>query len=372
MSDDFNRKMHDALTKAYTAANSIVEGDQKDDLTTRMGSKLRTQVDELAQTKNAARGVALTLTAYKVANPDQDIRAHKSEHEGGFAARAVDTRVTVPFLIEHTLPRNVETHWLSQTYSFAGPFVLGGKELRTQPKKAGQLLIPVVDAIHNADPALAEAVLIAILRNLIEIRNKDRVILTRPKDLAISEVKRLISAHISSKYKSNAPRLPQLVIYAIYQCLTEASSRYDNSILEPLERLKSADRKKGTIGDIVIAKDGVRMEAVEIKQGQPIRKIHVLEAIDKVRAESVRRYYMLSDEGVDTDEAVEIEKEITNFRRQNGCEVITGGVLESMTSTLRFLSNTTDFLARYAELVETDPDTGYEHRIRWNECCDEL
>ena len=163
-----------------------------------------------------------------------------------------------------------------------------------------------------------------------------------------------------------------MVIYAIYQCLTEASSRYDNSILEPLERLKSADRKKGTIGDIVIAKDGVRMEAVEIKQGQPIRKIHVLEAIDKVRAESVRRYYMLSDEGVDTDEAVEIEKEITNFRRQNGCEVITGGVLESMTSTLRFLSNTTDFLARYAELVETDPDTGYEHRIRWNECCDEL
>lgn len=372
MSDDPIERMRLALDEAYMEANAIVECDREDDLTSRLGSKLREQVEGLSQTKNAARGVALTLTAYKVAKPEQDIRAHKADHAGGFTARTVDSRVTVPFLISHTLPRNVETHWLSQTYSFAGPFVYGGKALKTQPKKAGDLLIPVVNAVNDGPPELARAVLVEIIRNLIVIRNKDRVVLTRPKDLAISEVQRLITTHIGGRYKSNAPRLPQLVIYAAYQCLISSAVRYENSVLEPLERLKSADRKKGTIGDVVISKDGIRTEAVEIKYGQPIRKIHVLEAIDKVRAESVRRYYILSDEGLNPSDKEEVNRSISEFRRQNGCEVIVGGVIDSMAYYLRVLPNTTDFVARYADLVETDLDTGYEHRIKWNECCDEL
>src|ERR1019366_718827 len=88
-----------------------------------------------------------TLAAYKVCDPAQDVSAHKADHNGGFSARTYDTDVTVPFLIEKSLPRNVETHWLSQTFSFAAEFRKGLK-LKTVPKEAGPLLVDVISAVE--------------------------------------------------------------------------------------------------------------------------------------------------------------------------------------------------------------------------------
>ena len=365
--DDRLQRLEQTLEYAYVEAERVVENDAPIDPDEALGPDLARQVDQLAQAKNAARGIALTLVAYKLVEPSQDIRAHKADHPGGFAARSYDTRVVIPFLIEKSLPRNVETHWLSQTFSFAGPYV-PGTILKTQPRKAGELLIPVVNAVEE-DPGKAKAVLTLILRRLILIRNSDRVDLTRPKDLPIAKVRELIEAHLAGPYKANAPRLPQLVIYAAYECLIDSVARYDGAELEPLERLKSADRKRGTIGDVVVSRDGIRMEAVEIKHDQPIAHIHVAEAIDKVRAESVRRYYLLSNRGIDPTDGERIAKLVEDFRRQNGCEIIINGVVDSLAYYLRLLPDTTRFLFAYARLVETDTDTGYEHRIRWNKCC---
>ena len=357
--------------EAYKIAEGIVEGSIPDDLGSRMDAGLAAMVARLGSIKNAARGVALTLTAYKLAAPEQDVRSHKADHPGGFSARAFDTRVTVPFLIMRSLPRSVESHWLSQTFSFAGPYV-PGSILKTQPKAAGELLIEVINAVNAAEPAQAEAVLVGLLVELIRIRNADRVILTRPKDLPIHMVRKLIQAHLAGPYKANAPRLPQLVIYAVYACLVESIGRYQGAVLEPLERLKSADRKRGTIGDVVVARGGKRIEAVEIKHDQPIAYIHVAEAIDKVRAESVTRYYLLSNQGIDPADADQVTQRAADFLKQNGCEIIVNGVFDSLAYYLRLLPGTSDFLFRYATLLESDEDTGYEHRIRWNECCEAL
>lgn len=364
-------RLNAILEEAYRIAEGIVEGAIPNDLTERLGEELAGKVARLGSIKNAARGVAVTLTAYKLAVPEQDVRAHKADHAGGFSARAFDTRVTVPFLIARSLPRSVESHWLSQTFSFAGPYV-PGTVLKTQPKAAGELLIDVINAINDADARQAEAALVGLVVQLIHIRNADRVILTRPKDLPINTVRRLIEAHLAGPYKANAPRLPQLVIYAVYACLVESIGRYRGAELEPLERLKSADRKRGTIGDVVVAREGRRIEAVEIKHDQPIALIHVAEAIDKVRAESVTRYYLLSNQGIDLDDADQIARRAADFLKQNGCEIIVNGVFDSLAYYLRLLPDTTDFLFRYASLLESDEDTGYEHRIKWNECCEAL
>ncbi len=364
-------RLEAVLEEAYKIAESIVEGRNPYDLSALLGADLAGKVALLGSIKNAARGVALTLTAYKLVAPEQDVRSHKADHPGGFSARAFDTRVTVPFLMAHTLPRSVESHWLSQTFSFAGPY-LPGTVLRTQPKAAGELLVEVVDAVNAASANQAEAVLVGLLMQLIKIRNADKVVLTRPKDLPIHMVRKLVEAHLAGPYKANAPRLPQLVIHAVYGCLVESIGRYQGAVLEPLERLKSADRKRGTIGDVVIARGGRRIEAVEIKHDQPIAYIHVAEAIDKVRAESVTRYYLLSNQGIDPTDAARITERAADFLKQNGCEIIVNGVLESLAYYLRLLPDTTDFLFRYATLLESDEDTGYEHKIRWNLCCDAI
>jgi DNA (cytosine-5)-methyltransferase 1 len=368
---DRSARLQLVLEEAFALAEDIVEGKIVDDLGARLGDELAEKVARLGSTKNAARGVALTLTAYKLIEPEQDVRSHKADHPGGFSARAFDTRVTVPFLIGHSLPRSVESHWLSQTFSFAGPY-LPGTILKTQPKVAGELLIDVINSVNERGPEVAEAVLAGLLVQFIRIRNADRVILTRPKDLPIHKVRELVTAHLTGPYKANAPRLPQLVIYAVYECLVQSIGRYGGAVLEPLERLKSADRKRGTIGDVVIARDGRRIEAVEIKHDQPIALIHVIEAIDKVRAETVTRYYLLSNKGIDPADADQIAQRAAEFLKQNGCEIIVNGVLDSLAYYLRLLPDTTEFLFRYAELLEVDEDTGYEHRIRWNECCEAL
>ncbi len=364
-------RLNAILEEAYKLAEAIVEGATPNNLVDRLGKDLAATVARFGSIKNAARGVALTLTAYKLAVPEQDVRAHKADHEGGFSARAFDSRVTVPFLIARSLPRSVESHWLSQTFSFAGPY-LPGTVLKTQPKAAGELLVEVINVVEAAEPARIEAILIGLMIQLIIIRNADKVILTRPKDLPIHTVRGLIEAHLAGPYKTNAPRLPQLVIYAVYACLVESIGRYQSAALEPLERLKAADRKRGTIGDVVVARGGKRIEAVEIKHDQPIGYIHVAEAIDKVRAESVTRYYLLSNQGIDPADAAQIKQRAADFLKQNGCEIIVNGVFDSLAYYLRLLPDTTDFLSRYATLLESDEDTGYEHRIRWNNCCEAL
>ena len=125
----------------------------------------------------------------------------------------------------------------------------------------------VFEEFLDSTAPLVEVATREALQSLIEERNRGRVIATRPKDLPIESVIRLIDSHLKSKYPANAPRLPQLAIYAAYECLVPHAPRYRGCALDPLGRMKAADRKAGTFGDIVVSKDGIAFEAVEIKYG---------------------------------------------------------------------------------------------------------
>lgn len=358
------------LVDGYASAEAIINGGSPDALKLALGDSADTAKD-LGSLEHGVSGAALTLAAYKACDPSQDVSAHKAEFAGGVSARGMDTAVTVPFLMEKNLPRNVETHWLTQSISFVSELRPGAK-LTTTPKRAGPLLIEIVTALEQiGSPEFAKAVVTQILLEKIKIRNLGRVVLTRPKDLSIESAIELIERHLAVPYRRNAPRLPQLVLYAIYQCLLTQVRRYDDCTLEPLERMKSADRKANTVGDIVITKEAHAIEAVEIKH-QPITFVHVNEAVDKVRALSVRRYYMLSTAGTLEGDEDRIEKLRDQFLAQNGCEIIINGVLDSLSYYLRLLPDTTDFIFNYAALIESDPDTGYEHRIAWNQVCEQI
>lgn len=362
-------QLNNLLDGIYKEAEAIVNGDKKIEF--EITQHIQAAID-LAKLKHAFRGAAITLLSYKIIVPEQDIRAHKDEYDGGFSARSYDNIVTVPFLIDKQLPRNVESHWLTQTLSFAGPLT-EGTILKTQPKKSGPLLIEVVNYAQSNTKSSVKNMLTSIFIELIKIRNKDKVILTRPKSLPIDQVKTLIDDHLNISYKNNAPRLPQLAIYAIYQSIINKMSRFENQIIDPIQRMKSADRKAGTVGDIVILnKANQPVEAVEIKFGQQITYIHVCEAIEKVRAASVSRYYILSTNGIDPNDLCMINTKKAEFLKQNGCEIIVNGIIETIGYYLRLLPNTADFLSYYASLVESDEDTSYEHRIAWNDLCAKL
>lgn len=324
---------------------------------------------ELGGLRHAARGIALTLSAYKVVRPSQDIRNHKAEHPNGFSARGFDSIVTVPFLQARSLPYNVETHWLSQTFSFAGPYQRG-LSLKTQPRSAGPLMLEVVNRVQESGSVeFARAAATVLFARLIDERNRGKVALEKPKDLAIDAVESLLSAHFSNTYTKNGPRLPQLAMYAIYKCIVRSVDRYSGLTLGRLERLKAANRKSGSVGDIDVNRGEQPIEAVEVKHGIPINREHVAEAIQKIKTAAVERYFILSTAGVADGEGDVIRELQIDFKRSNGCEIIVNGVLETIRYYLRLVRSTTDFVYEYTTLVEVDEDLGYEHRLAWNEIC---
>ncbi|RWR04520.1 hypothetical protein [Paenirhodobacter populi] len=365
-----DQKLTELLTEIYIEAEALQDVDidaHIDELG--IPKDIAQKTLELARIKHAFRGAALTLLIIKSVHPGQDIRAHKAEYDGGISARSYDSRTTIPFLIDKSLPRSVESHWLTQTLSFAGPLI-EGTVLKTQPRKIGPQFIEVINAA-NADKTglLARRMAALIMFAFIEIRNKEQVVLTKPKSLPIVTVETLLRKHMAQTYKTGAPRLPQIAIYAIYRCLMGKIDRFKGQELEVLARMKSADRKAGTVGDIVVTSGKKPVEAVEIKFNQAISMIHVLEAIDKVRAESVSRYYLLSTIGVEQGDRDTILAKAQEFEKQNGCEIIVNGVFETVRYYLRLLPDTTEFLSFYADILGADEDVGYEHRIAWNDCC---
>lgn len=358
------------LRECYDNAEIESKKDNMDELVYYIGEDSKTII-ELANTKHAARGAALTLAIYKVLHPEQDIRNHKAEYENGFSARGIDTKVTVPFLEKHGLPYNVESHWLSQTLSFAGPFT-PDLELKTVPKKAGPALVSTVNMIQNADSEeRIRMIIVLILEKMIEERNKGDIPLTKPKNLSIDKIIELLFAHFNTHYQKNAPRLPQIAIYSMYMCLKDEIKRYEHFELLPLERMKTANRKSGTIGDIDLKYDNRPIEAAEIKYEISINKAHVTEAMQKVKSESVERYFILSTAGIDRNDIDEINKLKINFLKSNGCEIIVDGIYETLAHMLRMLKTTNDFINIYTDLLNSDPDINYEHKVAWNAICSE-
>lgn len=145
--------------------------------------------------------------------------------------------------------------------------------------------------------------------------------------------------------------------------------RYKGLELGPLERMKAANRKCGSVGDIDVNKGGQPFEAVEIKFQIAINRDHVAEAIQKIKTESVQRYLILSTSGLAAGEGPEIALMTHNFRRSNGCEIIVNGVIDTIKYYLRLIDSPATFINLYTALVEKDPDLGYEHRLAWNEVC---
>lgn len=367
MKEDSNALLNQKLNECYLIANTA---NNEDDIISLLSQQEASVIKRCATTKHAARGAALTLGLSKLVYPQQDIRFFKAEFPNGFSARKIDTDVTVPFLSSMGLPYNVETHWLSQTMSFGDPY-LPDRILKTVPKSAGPDLITIANYIQNANSNIkVKEIVTLLLFYLVQERNKGQILLTKPKNLSIDQVLDLLHRHFEYGYKKNAPRLPQVAMYAIYQCLKASVARYADFDLCPLERLKTANRKSGSVGDIDLIKDERPIEAVEIKFEIPIDISIVQEAMQKIKSESVERYFILSTKPIVQSEAEEINQLKGKFLQSNGCEIIVNGVYDSIKYYLRLLKTTNDFINKYTDLLAIDPDLNYEHKIAWNAICE--
>lgn len=318
---------------------------------------LRTVVDN-AETQKAVLGVTLTSLVYKVINPDQDIRKHQENMQGGYSGRTFDSKYITPFL-QQEFPHfaMAESAWLTRSLEQPLPFDLNypGK-IRNKVLKTAFLNI-----LHQvqADTTLAYQFLVAIMGLMLEATAKDKALFSSVEvtdKVTISKIIDAIYTHIHHDYGKGVvgtARLPVLAIYSVYNLLMDDVKRYAGKILVPIESHTSPDSRSKSLGDINVNNaDNSCFESVEIKYNKPITANMIGVAYRKFKNTNIDRYYILTTNEPNFEDYPSVIREIEKYKKYHACQIIVNGVIPSLKYYLRFISNPQDIISEYTKWLE--------------------
>lgn len=359
-------KPTELLEKAYAEAmNKLGSGDMIiSDLNNDISNPLQ-EILERSESAKAVLTVVLTSLVYKIQNPQQDIRNHQTSIEKGYSGRTFDFKYITPFLKSVRFPAMKESGWLTRSLEQKVPYDTNYSGAIT-PASLKTSFLQTIDFIQKGDRL--EEVLSFIFQGLIIQRNSYQIDLAKPLNLPIGTIVDLLSKHFNAKYSAEgASRLPVIALYATYQCLVNEAKRFEGKTLLPLESHTSADYRSGRIGDIDVVDEKQRaFEAVEVKHGIAITARLIRDAFEKFKTTQVNRYYLLSTSNIDKAQKDEIDQEIERIKNIHGCHVIANGLTQSLKYYLRLLSDTSEFIENYVNLIEIDAALKFEHKKQWN------
>jgi len=316
--------------------------------------------------------VLITSLVYKCLYPNQDVRYHKKELQNGYSGRSFDTKYITPFLkVKRFLGAMKESGWLTRSLEQVHPFTFDfpGKINDKNVKEAFlSILNDVEENKVNPKIYLLELMVLSIREKSKKIVNITNPI-NRESKLNIDDIINLLKKHFYYKYSSRgASILPVIAFYSLYECLISELNRFKDKKLEILESHNSSDRSSGKTGDISIVDivSGEVFEAIEIKFDIKPNKIMILDAYNKIKNTKLQRYYILSTVTTDDIEIEEINKIISEVKREHGCQIIVNGIFETIAYYLRLLENTDLFINNYVENLQKNEELSYEHKLSWN------
>lgn len=360
------------LEDIYNESMTVVGSDNaiKSDLDSTIANHLF-EILERSESAKAVITVILTSAVYKKINPDQDIRNHQTSIPNGYSGRTFDSKFITPFLKSVKFPAMAESGWLTRSLEQKAPYD-SNYSGAIKPDSLKTAFLQTIDFIQKGKDI--DKLLSFLFQGLIIQRNAQQIDLAKPLNLPIATIIDLLSKHFDTKYSAEgASRLPVLALYAAYQCLINETKRFEGKVLLPMENHTSADSRSGRIGDIDIIDEKERaFEAVEVKHGIPITAQLVKDAFEKFKTTQVNRYYLLSTADIDTSQSDEIKKEIERIKNIHGCHVIANGLTNSLKYYLRLLSDTSEFIENYVNLIEIDTALKFEHKTEWNKIVSQM
>ena len=236
------------------------------------------------------------------------------------------------------------------------------------------LKIPFLDILDyiEKNPTMAYNCLRLLLHKVKEVSDKNAVAiipLENPDGLTINKIMYALKTHFLAKYGThNGAKLPVLAFHSIYTFLVKELARYNDCYLSPLSSLTACDRTNKASGDIeIFTNDGSLFEAVEIKLDKQIDKQIMRVVADKVYKWNPQRYYILSVNGIKSEDAEEINQIVFEIETKHGCQVIINGLLNTIKYYLRLLENLEEFIEQYSKEIEEDEELQVEHKKKWNE-----
>lgn len=312
--------------------------------------------------------VLVTLLYYKYLHPEQDVRLHQANMIGGFSGRSFDTSFVTPILRELGLPSMAESGWLTRSLEQPYPYYLN-----YEGKISGGCKIPFLEILDylEKNPQSSLDLLKILLSVVTDVVKKSKIYITPLKSnecLTIDLIIDALDKHFRYNYKThNGAKLPVLAFYAIYTSIINEMSRYNECQLAPLASLTACDKTSKASGDIEIFKHGKNFESIEIKLDRKINSQIVRIVVDKIYKFNPIRYYILSYNGIEQTDLSEIQEIVKKVKREHGCQIIINGVLPTIKYYLRLISNLSDFLEYYSNLIETDYELQPIHKSIWND-----
>src|ERR1051326_109715 len=207
-------------------------------------------------TNRACVRVLLACSLAKCSHPGIDIRKPYTEigDTGAYAGRSYDERYIQPFIIEHRLPCNSTTAFLTPAFRNRNVVLTPDLNMVGRPpqlyKATLQLLTDVYEDRISAENLLGETIrwLLIIKEEQSSIRNSllaDLRSSTGVLPLSSEDIVTIIEQHLKSP---NSSRLPVLVVAASYV----AAKEFLGEKILPLEGHNAADRQTQSLGDVHI------------------------------------------------------------------------------------------------------------------------
>lgn len=357
--ENWERTLGSALNRAYDERESLNPNTILDSIKTIVNNKSKNKY---------LFSILLTACVKKALDPRQDIRIGQKNMPGGYANRTLDQASVTPFLKREGYT-HCQASGLESGRNFERPLPWD-LSFPTKPKGEGnrEAFLGLLDYIQVRE---GDTGIVAMYLLYSDRERSDSIEATSvpPVEPMIDNIMKVLTKHFDDSKGQGKSRLPVLALYAIYEQLVQELDRYSEVTLLPLERHTTADLRSGSIGDIQLDKDGEPFEGVEVKSEISITADMIWELPRKFNGRHVSRYYILSTakQYIKEKDLESVMVAVKEVQRVTGTQIIPNGLIRTIWYYLRLLSDPSNILRRYAELLEVDPDVRMEMKGAWNQ-----
>jgi DNA (cytosine-5)-methyltransferase 1 len=366
----------ETLEKLYIQAAQIYETQSEISFSEIIVENIDTLIEAIDKNKSIVSALVTSLLT-KICAPNQDIRLHRVDFEGGYSARSLDTDITTPFFKKY-FPRyaNKESGFLTlATRERIAWTTTAGQALKIRRQNVKASFLNILDAVQN-NTADASHVLVYLFYKLYTLSLQYKQIFDDAINtsnytsiLNINTILAMLEKHFSLPVSS---RLPVIAMYSMYELLLPVFEPYKGKILRPLNAHTSSD--KHGYGDIEIwSADNMPFEILEIKHNIPIDRNLIFDVVKKSWNTTIKRYYILTtakDNFLSKEEETYTNKFVLSIKNDTGIDIIPNGIYTSMKYYLRFVSDYRQFIHVYTKNLIVDAGNSTEvrdfHISEWN------
>jgi hypothetical protein len=319
------------------------------------------------QANRAAVRLLMACLLAKLDHPEIDPRKPYTEigTDDAFSGRTYDEQHLTAFIMQHHLPCNITTAFLTPALrNISQPLTLD-VELIGRPREVYKYTLELLDAVAKGR-LNSKDVFLDVLRHLITIRHENqqriKTLLTglasskRPIALSSEAIVNLLQQHLACK---NVSRLPVLIVAAALK----VAEHHLGEHVKSLHAHTAADKQTGALGDVEITLENdehiitcyeMKLKAVTINDiNTAIEKFHSASNLDN--------YIFITSEPIDED----VRNYANTIYDESGIEV---AILDCIGFIRHFLHLfhriRMEFLDEYQKLVLHEPESAVSQPVK--------